>query len=50
MIIENRIIIKKKIKVISWVIGYGVFRILKDVFEKRDMRKEDIGLVFNDVE
>lgn len=49
MIIENRIMIKRKIKLISWVIGYGIFWILLDILgKKKDIKK--YGLVIDGVE
>lgn len=51
VIIENRTMIKRKIKAISWVIGYGIFRILPDILgKKKDIKKVKYGSVFDGVE
>lgn len=51
MIIEKRIMIKRDIKSISWVIGYGIFRILPDILgKKEDIKKVKYGSVIDGVE
>lgn len=51
MIIENRTMIKRKIKAISWVIGYGIFRILPDIlWKKKDDKKVKYGSEIDGVE